>query len=137
MMKIPLIDNDPYLEAYRGIIQNRISDIRNKKQDLIQDHVSLSDFANGHHYFGLHKTKQGWICREWAPNATAIIFISESTGWIDSGSEFHFTNIGKGIWELYLNSNFLKHQDKYKLLVRWNGGEAHRLPIWINRVVIY
>jgi len=134
-MKIPLIDNDPYLEAYRGIIQNRISDIRNKKQDLIQDHVSLSDFANGHHYFGLHKTKQGWICREWAPNATAIIFISESTGWIDSGSEFHFTNIGKGIWELYLNSNFLKHQDKYKLLVRWNGGEAHRLPIWINRVV--
>jgi hypothetical protein len=30
--------------------------------------MTLSDFADGYDYYGLHKVKDGWVFREWAPN---------------------------------------------------------------------
>ena len=42
---------------------------------------TLSDFANGYEYFGLHKTARGWVFREWAPNATDIYLIGDFNNW--------------------------------------------------------
>ena len=33
------------------------------------------------------------------------------------------------------NEGTIAHEDRYKLLVRWEGGEGERIPAWCNRVV--
>ncbi|MCD6347966.1 MAG: alpha amylase C-terminal domain-containing protein [Bacteroidales bacterium] len=135
MDRIAFVDNDPYLENYSETIRQGIINAINKKKELLNDKEKLSDFANGHRYFGLHKTQNGWVCREWAPNASMIIMIGERMGWDDPGNDYHFKAIGNGVWELHLSHNKLYHKDIYKLLVKWDGGEGHRIPIWVTRVV--
>ncbi len=34
-----------------------------------------------------------------------------------------------------LKKGTITHGDRYKLLVRWEGGEGERIPAWCNRVV--
>ena len=45
------------------------------------ENQSLSDFASGYLYFGLHKIKRSWYLREWAPNATAIYVLGTFNDW--------------------------------------------------------
>ena len=65
-----LIKNDPWLEPYKDAIVGRFEHAMDKKAELTNGGKStLSDFASGYLYFGLHRTDKGWIFREWAPNA--------------------------------------------------------------------
>lgn len=54
-----------------------------KEENLLSGGAkSLSDFANAHEYFGLHRDDKGnWIFREWAPNATAITLTGDFSNW--------------------------------------------------------
>ena len=68
---LKLVKNDSWLEPYNDAIQGRHDHVLWKLNQLTQDgKISLSDFADGHLYFGLHRTARKWIFREWAPNAT-------------------------------------------------------------------
>ena len=69
---LPIIKNDPWLEPFADAINGRHEDVIRKQTELVGESGSLSDFANAHNYFGLHRTADGWVFREWAPNATAI-----------------------------------------------------------------
>ena len=70
---IGLVKNDSYLEPYEDAIKGRHDHALWKLSQLTKNgKQTLSDFANGYEYFGLHKTDHGWVFREWAPNATAI-----------------------------------------------------------------
>ena len=41
---------------------------RDKEAELTnKGKQTLSDFASGYLYFGLHRTAKGWTFREWAP----------------------------------------------------------------------
>ena len=63
---LELIKNDPWLEPYKQIIESRYKKIRLKEKEITKNNtISLSDFANGHIYFGLNKTSNGWVIREW------------------------------------------------------------------------
>ena len=96
---------------------------------------TLSDFADGYLYFGLHRTPRQWVLREWAPNATEIYLIGTFNDWKEL-PEFAFKRIeGTGNWELKLSSKVLKHLDLYKLSIHWNGGQGERVPAWAQRVV--
>ena len=56
--------------------------VLNKEAELTnKGKQTLSDFASGYLYFGLHRTAKGWTFREWAPNATAIYLIGTFNGW--------------------------------------------------------
>ncbi|MDP4209574.1 MAG: alpha amylase C-terminal domain-containing protein [Bacteroidota bacterium] len=134
MNKLNLIKNDQGLKPYEEIILQRHLNTLKKETELTGSTQNLSDFASGYLYFGLHKTDEGWVIREWAPNATGIWLIGDFNEWKKSDG-WAFSSPGKGIWELKLPPQAIKHGDLFKLLITWPKGQGERLPAWIRRVV--
>lgn len=133
MKDIQLIVNDPYLETFKEKISQRIENSI-KKEKIISGENSLIDFSNAHLYFGLIKTYEGWVYRDWLPNATEVFIIGDFTDWkIDE--DFKLSNEGEGIFTSNFSENALKHGDLYKLLVKWEGGEGERVPAYAKRVI--
>ena len=70
---IGLVRDDSWLEPFEQAIRGRHDHALWKIGQLTRNgKKTLSDFASGHLYFGLHKLAKGWVFREWAPNATEI-----------------------------------------------------------------
>ncbi|MCD8179096.1 MAG: alpha amylase C-terminal domain-containing protein [Tannerellaceae bacterium] len=135
MEVLKLVKNDPWLAPYEAAVKERYQYIVNKQNVLTQDgKITLSDFASGYLYFGLHKTPQGWIFREWAPNATAIYLTGTFNDWKKEDA-YRMTRLENGVWEIILSDDLLHHGDLFKLWVEWNGGAGERIPAWIRRVV--
>ena len=65
-----LMEKDPYLNPYAGEIRMHLDRFNDRRWHL-NGGESLVDFANGHHYFGFHRTETGWVFREWLPGADA------------------------------------------------------------------
>ena len=133
---IGLVQKDGWLEPYEEAIRGRHDHAVWKINDLTQNgKQTLSSFASGYLYFGLHRTdKGGWVLREWAPNATEIYVIGDFNGWQEN-EKYKMKPLKNGNWELKLSKTQMKHGDLFKLKVKWNGGEGERIPAWINRVV--
>ncbi len=133
--KLKIVKNDPWLQPFTGAIQGRHDHVLNKLNELTGGRKSLSDFADGHLYFGLHRTARQWVFREWAPNATAIYLIGDFNNWKEDES-FRLKPVGEsGNWEIKLPRKALKHLDLYKMKVYWDGGCGERIPAWCRRVV--
>jgi 1,4-alpha-glucan branching enzyme len=133
-MKEPnLITNDPWLEPYKGVIERRLNNAVSREKELAGE-GSLQSFASGHLYFGLHRSPNAWIMREWAPHAKEIILLGSFNNW-EVENRFRFIRLDHGIWEIQLPIDALSHGDQYKLLIRWEGGEGQRIPAWCTRVV--
>lgn len=130
-----IIKNDPLLEPYAMALQGRHDYAVWKEKELLgRDNRSLSDFASGYLYFGLHKVKRSWYFREWAPNATAIYVIGTFNDWKKS-ENYRLQPLENGIWEGRFHEKAIQHGDLFKLLVEWNGGCGERIPAWARRVV--
>lgn len=130
-----LIKNDPWLTPYKDAIIGRFESIKRQEKKLTNcNQISLSEFASGHLYFGLHKTKDNWVFREWAPNAKEIYLIGSFNNWIRS-EEFKLKKIENGNWEITLSLSTISHGDLFKLFVVWDNGSAERIPAWATRVV--
>jgi hypothetical protein len=95
-----LVKDDPWLEPYAEIISGRIAEA-DKKETELTGNQSLSDFATGYLFFGLHKIENEWIIREWLPNATHIYLIGTFNDWQEK-KEYEFKFSGNGVWELKL-----------------------------------
>ena len=135
MKNLKLIQNDPWLEDYKDAIESRYRYVIEKEKQLTNNGAQLlSDFASGFLYFGLHKSIEGWVLREWAPNATAIYLTGTFNHW-QKDEKYAFTRMNNGVWEINLPSDVLHHEDLYKLIVEWNGGSGERIPAWCSRVV--
>lgn len=133
-MKLPTIaDQDPWLEPYRDTLEYQQAYLRQAERRLL-DGSPLESFALGHLYFGLHRNKQSWLFREWAPNAAAIYLLCEHNDWQDDLA--YSLKFGKnGVWELQLPVGALAHGDHYKLRVYWDGGSSERIPSYATYVV--
>ena len=130
-----ILKDDEWLRPYAAAIEGRHAQAIAKEAELTGGKGTLSDFADGHLYFGLHRTARQWVLREWAPNATAIYLIGDFNGWQER-EEHAFTRVGEsGNWELRLPLRTLRHLDLYKLSVHWDGGQGERIPAWCRRVV--
>lgn len=135
MQKLKLIKNDPWLEPYADSIQGRFDYAVDKEKSLTRGgKQSLSEFASGYMYFGLHRTDSGWIFREWAPHATAIYLIGSFNGW-QKDENYRLAASENGVWEIELALDSIHHGDLFKLLMEWEGGAGERIPAWIRRVV--
>ena len=130
--KPKLVQDDPWLEPYADIISKRYNAAYRKEEKLLSASTNLSDFATGYLYYGVHKTTEGWVVREWAPNATSIHLVGECNNWKED-ARYEFRPLGQGNWELQLASIDLQHQQQFRLLIRWNGGQGERLPSYIRR----
>jgi len=124
---------DPWLDPFREVIEGRLT-YCNDREKVITGGNPLADFANGHHWYGLHRTDKGWVFREHAPHATGISLIGTFNGWKDDGS-YSLRPEGGGDWVIELESGSLSHGDLYKLAVRWRGGGGDRLPAYATRTV--
>lgn len=132
---LELIKNDPWLKPFDRTIQKRYDKYLSKEKEITHDgNISLSDFANGHMYFGLNKNSEGWTFREWAPNATDIFLIGSFNDW-KKEDKYKLKAIGGGVWEIKLPENSIHHLDYYKIFVIWNGGSGERIPAWCKYVV--
>lgn len=133
---LDIIKNDPWLKDYEAAIVGRHRHAEDKIAELTQNgKCSLSDFASGYLYFGLHRTATGWVFREWAPHATEIYLIGDFNDWKES-PKYKLKRIkDTGNWEIKLRGNALKHGDLYKLKIHWEGGCGERIPAWCRRVV--
>ena len=131
-----IINKDPWLRPYYDKLLARQEYIAEHRERIL-DGMSVTEFALGHLYYGLHKlTGGGWVFREWAPNATKIYLICEATKWKDQSIYELKPLLGSdGDWELRLPANTLKHLDHYKLHVHWKNGDGERLPSYTNYAV--
>ncbi len=133
---IGLVRNDSYLEPFEEAIKGRHEHALWKLGCLTKNgKMKLSDFANGHNYYGLHKLKRGWVFREWAPNATRLFLVGDFNKWQENEKYEAHRIEGTGNWELKLKEKDLKHGDLYKMHVYWEGGFGERIPAWTRRVV--
>ncbi|MDD6921015.1 MAG: alpha amylase C-terminal domain-containing protein [Bacteroidales bacterium] len=132
---IKLVKNDPWLEPFEEAIKGRHEYALHKLNQLTRNTGNLSEFADGHLYFGLHRTPRQWVLREWAPNATAIYMIGEFNGWKEDEAYALKRIPGTDNWELKLPAKALHHEQLYKLSMHWQGGQGERIPAWCRRVV--
>ena len=128
-----IYQTDPWLEPYAKAIDARHKRILAEKQKLAGD-GPLGDAANNHLYYGLHHLKDGWVIREWAPNASRIYLIGDFNNWKRT-PDYALQPVGSGNWELRLGELFLSHGCLYKLWIEWPGGGGERIPAYATRVV--
>ncbi|MCM1445251.1 MAG: alpha amylase C-terminal domain-containing protein [Prevotella sp.] len=135
--RLKLIKNDPWLEPYSAAIEGRHQDAVRREADLTQQVGSLSEFANAHNYFGLHRQADGsWIFRENLPNATAAYLIGDFNDFKPS-KKYALKKLkgSYGVWEGTFPADAIKHGQYYKMLVEWPGGRGERIPAYATRVV--
>lgn len=134
--RLGIVESDPWLAPFEEAIEGRHQRVIDKELELTnKGEVSLTQFASGHTYLGLHKNAEGWVFREWAPHATAIYLIGTFTEWQEL-EDFKLTRLAEGgIWEIQIPERALAHRDLYKLKIYWEGGSGERIPAWATRVV--
>ena len=132
---LKIIRNDIALSEFADAINGRHDEAARKMAELTGGTNNLSEFASGYLYFGLHKTEDGWVLREWAPNAIDIFVVGDFNGWKESARYAMRRIRGTGNWELKIKNKSFRHGSLFKLIVHWEGGQGERIPAWVNRVV--
>ncbi len=134
-MKYKLLKYDPYLAPYEKDITLRMELFKTKREELLKNsHNCLSDFANAHHYFGIHKTENGWVYREWAPGAEKMYFTGDFNSW--DIYDLPMNSLENGVFEVYLEGkDALKIGDKIQAIVIHGGQTLRRIPSYATRVV--
>ncbi|WP_251620689.1 alpha amylase C-terminal domain-containing protein [Odoribacter lunatus] len=133
-MELNLIQKDPLLDAFRYTIEQRYRNFILREVGFTEENKRLADVFNSYLYYGMHYSKEKWVFREWAPNATAIYLIGDFSGWRKEEG-FRLKSVGNGNWELVVASEKIRHGMKYRLLVEWEGGCGERLPSHARRVI--
>ena len=130
-----MLHRDPGLKPYAGVIRRRLTLADTTEKRLTGGRIPIADFAAGHEYFGLHFRGRQWVLREWAPNATRVFLIGDTTDWKEKNTFALTRQNAEGVWELRLPKNALRHGDLYRLKIHWRGGKGDRVPAWARRVV--
>ena len=133
-MAYKIIEIDPYLKDYEKDINLRMENYKTKRKELLGKTRKISNFANAHKYFGFHKTRSGWVYREWAPAAEAMFLTGDFNGW-DSFSH-PMEKLENGVFEIELKGvDTLKSGMKIQAIVMNGGRQLRRIPLYATRVV--
>ena len=126
--------DDSWLGPFRDAIEGRTAHAKRLARRLAGN-MRLCDWASAHEHYGLHRTPDGWVFREWAPNATAIWLTGDFSGWELSDRFALKRRPGTGDWEVSLPAGAIAHGQFYRLEMRWEGGGGERIPAYARRVV--
>lgn len=128
-----ILEIDPWLQDHQADLEWRVHHYRQKRDQLLSEHMTLSEFANGHHYFGFHRTPDGWVYREWAPAAGHLFLVGDFNHW--QPYTHPLNPIGNGTWEIYLpGTDALMHGQGVKVLIQFDGQDHYKLPLYIHYV---
>ncbi|MBP3412152.1 MAG: alpha amylase C-terminal domain-containing protein [Oscillospiraceae bacterium] len=129
-----LLDYNPQLQGYEGDIAYRMQLYRDTKARLVPDGQRLYDFANAHHYYGIHHLDGKWVYREWAPSAYQLYLMGDFNHW--NPTSHPLQKIGNGNWELILEGDQALWQGcKVKTVVDANLTRTEHIPLYARRVV--
>ncbi len=133
-VKRDILTIDPYLQPFKSDIDLRVSSYLAKRKELLGNNKTLKAFAQGHKYFGFHKTRTGWVYREWAPAADKMYLTGDFNGW--NMEDCPLDNIGNGVFEVHIKGrNTLKVGQKVQAIVVNKGRVLRRIPLYATRVV--
>ena len=128
-----ILELNPQLQNFAWDIDYRMELYRNAKARILGEGQTLNDFANAHHYYGIHHLENGWVYREWAPSAYQLYIEGEFNNW--NQTSHPLTNLGNGNWEIYLGENELWEGCKVKTVVDANMTRTEHIPLFARRVV--
>ncbi len=132
-MSYKIFEHDPGLLPYEKDILLRMDRYRRKRDELVGENGSLCDFANGHEYFGFHRTSDGWVYREWAPAAEEVYLTGDMVDWRQT--ELRLTRLENGVFEILLpGADALWNGCRVKTVIRHGGALLERIPLYIRRV---
>ncbi len=132
-MRYQIFEHDPSLLPFERDIDQRMKNYAWKLGELVGENGKLSNFANGHEYFGFHKTAKGWYYREWAPAASEVFLTGDMVDW--KWFEHKLTPLGNGVFEIFLKGkNALWDGCHVKTIVRHGDRVLERTPLYIRRV---
>ena len=130
------LSDDLFLSPHLPRIQARARRVRELAHRLAGPDGSLADFASAHEHYGLHRAPGGgWVFRELAPNATAVWFVGDCSGWRREPAYRLARVSDAGDWALELPADALRHGQHYRLELDWPGGCGPRIPAYARRVV--
>ena len=133
-MSYKILEIDPYLQPYENDINLRMDNLARKKQQLFGNGGNLVDLANGYEYFGFHRTKDGWVYREWAPAAQEMYLTGDFNGWDVKACPMR--RLSGGVFEVYLEGkDTLRPGQKVQAIVIHDGQMLRRIPLYATRVV--
>ena len=134
MKDYKIFEYNPQLLDFRGDIDYRMQRYVDTKKRLLSDGQSLYDFANAHHYFGIHHLEGKWVYREWAPSAYQLYLMGDFNNW--NPTSHPLRKIGNGNWELVLEGDdALWEGCKVKTVVDVNLTRTEHIPLYARRVV--
>ncbi|MBQ5321166.1 MAG: 1,4-alpha-glucan-branching enzyme, partial [Oscillospiraceae bacterium] len=133
-IKNRILEIDPYLEPFEKDIELRMSLFKEKRASLLGELKNLSEFANGHKYFGFHRTEGGWVYREWAPAAERMYLTGDFNGWDTESCPME--RLENGAFEVFIDGkDTLKVGQKVQAIVISGGRMLRRIPTYATRVV--
>jgi 1,4-alpha-glucan branching enzyme len=137
MTRLKLLEIDPWLAEHHHDVWQRYDRFWNLKKALVGENGRLTDFANGHLYFGFHRTPEGFVYREWAPAAIQLYLTGDFNNW--DRFKHPLKLLGHGVWEIILPYDqyaaSFKHGSLVKVHVVTKNGARDRIPLYINRAV--
>lgn len=123
-MPLNILDYDPYLEPFKEDLSQRLFEFARTKKRLLGVDGLLSDFANGHKYFGFQQGQGEWTFREWAPNAEKAYLVGDFNDWQES---HELKPAYGGVWEIAVSGQLpIGSKVKVKLIV--DGQPLFRVP---------
>ena len=132
--KLKIFEIDPYLEPFEKDIELRVKLYKEKRKSLLKDCKKIKSFANGHSYFGFHRTRSGWVYREWAPAADRMYLTGDFNGW--NTESCPMTRLENGVFEVELSGkDALKAGQKIQAIVINGDRMLRRIPLYATRVV--
>jgi 1,4-alpha-glucan branching enzyme len=125
--------SDPYLAPFKADIARRREFVERTRLRLAVGQ-SLADVALVHQFFGLHRQDGNWEFREWAPNANSVCLFGDFSAWQEE-ERFQLKRLANGVWHGRFPAGWLQPGQRYRLKVRWPGGEGDRIPACATRVL--
>ena len=129
-----ILELNPQLWPFEADFDLRKEALKRTKKAILQKGQKLSDFANGHLYFGFHQGPKGWTYREWAPGADEVYLCGEFNNWDRRACPLQRDE--NGVWEVFLpGKNALKDGQKVMTVVVKDGQDLERIPAYARQVV--
>ena len=136
---LAIIKEDPWIVPYKEEVFQRFVRFQRALLEIELAEDSLMDFATGHHFFGINKDEErnGWVYREWAPEAQALFLIGDFNYWDRSSHPLERKEWG--VWEIFLPSDTYSqsfvHESLIKVHVVTADSALDRIPAYITRMV--
>jgi len=129
----PLL-SDSLLAGFAGELPRREAAAAAAAGRLTGNAGTLAGAMTDFEFFGLHRSSDQWIFREYAPHARQLILAGDFSDW-QLDEKFSLKNCGNGIWEGIFPADTFSHLMHYKLFLRSSGGDGWRIPSYADYVV--